>query len=220
VLTAQKNIVDRVAHLEKSVLGCLVEFCSRGSATELDARITSGLAADQFTTSDHRAIFRAMVELRNEGKIPDEPSLIEKLDDRAMAQVRDFTKGVVPENLECYVRDLRKAWQDRSFSKQREELADLTNPEDQLACVDRMRETLLGRGGADNWRSIFHTVEEIENAPPLRFAIDGFLQEAGVTLIGGLASHGKTLLMLAMVKALLEESPLFGYEPFSVPRLN
>jgi hypothetical protein len=26
--------------------------------------------------------------------------------------------------------------------------------------------------------------------------------------------------MLAMVKALLEESPLFGYEPFSVPRLN
>ena len=99
MLTAQKNIVDRVAHLEKSVLGCLVEFCSRGSATELDARITSGLAADQFTTSDHRAIFRAMVELRNEGKIPDEPSLIEKLDDRAMAQVRDFTKGVVPENL-------------------------------------------------------------------------------------------------------------------------
>jgi hypothetical protein len=81
-----------------------------------------------------------------------------------------------------------------------------------------MRETLLGRGVADNWRGIFHTREEFENAPPLRFAIDGFLQEAGVTLIGDLAGHGKTLLMLAMTKALLEQSPLFGHELFSVPR--
>jgi hypothetical protein len=39
-----------------------------------------------------------------------------------------------------------------------------------------------------------------------------------VTLIGGLAGHRKTLLMLAMAKALLEESPLFGYDLFSVSR--
>jgi len=52
----------------------------------------------------------------------------------------------------------------------------------------------------------------------VRFAIEGFLQEEGVTLIGGLAGHGKTLLMLAMAKSLLEQSPLFGYEPFSVLR--
>lgn len=39
-----------------------------------------------------------------------------------------------------------------------------------------------------------------------------------MTLIGGLAGHGKTLLMLAMAKALLEASALFGYEPFSVQR--
>jgi hypothetical protein len=32
-----------------------------------------------------------------------------------------------------------------------------------------------------------------QSAPPLRFAIDGFLQEAGVTLIGGLAGHGRPL---------------------------
>ena len=215
---AQRNIVDRVVHSEKSVLGCLMEFCSRGSAKELDGVIESGLAADQFTTSDHRAIFGAMVGLRDEGKIPDEPSLIGKLDGRLMAQVCDFTKGVVPENLKRYLHDLSEAWQDRGFSKQIEELASLTSPEDQLALVDRMRETLLTRGDANNWRSIFHTREELENAPPLRFAIDGFLQEAGVTLIGGLAGHGKTLLMLAMVKALLEQSLLFGYELFSVPR--
>lgn len=216
--TAQTNIVDRVVRLEKSLLGCLVEFCSRGSAKELDRVIASGLTIDQFATSDHRSIFRAMVELRKEDKIPDDPSLIGKLENRLMAQVWELTKGVVPENLECYFRDLREVRQDRRFSKQIEELASLTNPEDQLALVDRMRDTLLGSGDADNWRSIFHTWEEFEHAPPLRFAIEGFLQEAGVTLIGGLAGHGKTLLMLAMTKALLEQSPLFGYEPFAVPR--
>ena len=218
MLRTRENIVDRIGYLEKGVLGCLVEFCSRGSAKELDASISSGLAADQFSTSDHRLIFRALVDLRNEGRIPDEPSLIGKLDDRLMAQVWDFTKGVVPENLDCSVRDLREAWADHRFAKLREELTNLTNPEDQLALVDRMRETLLSRGQADGWRSIFHTWEEFENAPPLRFAINNFLQEAGVTLIGGLSGHGKTLLMLAMAKALLEESPLFGYELFAVPR--
>lgn len=216
--SAQKNIVDRVARLEGSVLGCLFEFCLLGYVAKLDHAIASGLGADQFTTSNHRVIFRAMVELRNEKRIPDEPSLIEKLDDHVMPIVYDLTHGVVLENLDCFIGELRKAWQDLRFSKQREELEDLTEPKDQLACIDRMRETLIGREGTENWRSIFHTWEEIENAPPLRFAIEGFLQEAGVTLIGGLAGHGKTLVMLAMAKALLEESPLFGHELFAVLR--
>lgn len=215
---ANKNIVDHVVYSERSVLGCLVEFCSCGSAKELDGLIASGMAADQFTTSDHCRIFGAMAELRNEGKIPDEPSLSGKLDNRLTAYVCDLTRGVVPENLWSHLPDLRKAWRDLFFAKQTEELASLSNTDDRLALVDRMRETLLSKGDANNWRSIFHTWEEFEDAPPLRFAIGGFLQEAGVTLIGGLAGHGKTLLMLAMAKALLEGSPLFGYKPFSVLR--
>ncbi len=215
---ALENIVDRVAHLERSVLGCLLEFCCRGSARELDGLIASGLTAQQFSTRDRRAIFGAMVECRNESMIPDEYSLRGNLDDLTMAQVTDFTFGVVPENLEGHVREMRKAWQDLRFSKQQEELANLVNPDDRLALLERMRETLLSRGDADNWRTVFHTLDEFENAPPLRFAIDGFLQEDGVTLIGGLAGHGKTLIMLAMAKALLEGSPLFAYEPFSVLR--
>jgi hypothetical protein len=67
------------------------------------------MTIDQFKTSDHCRIFRAIAQLRDEGKIPDQASLIGKLDDRLMAQVCDFTLGVVPENLASYVRDLRKA---------------------------------------------------------------------------------------------------------------
>ena len=61
----------------------------------------------------------------------------------------------------------------------------------------------------DDWRGLFHTYEETVNAPPITFAIEEFLQEEGVTLIGGLAGHGKTLVMLAMVQTLLEGGKLF-----------
>lgn len=70
----------------------------------------------------------------------------------------------------------------------------------------------------DSWRTLFHTYEEAVNAPPLKFAIRNFLQEEGITMLGGLAGHGKTLIMLNVVKALLEGDPLFGYEGFQVER--
>jgi hypothetical protein len=66
------------------------------------------------------------------------------------------------------------------------------------------------------WLPLFHTKEETQNAPPITFAIEEFLQADGITLLGGLPGHGKTLVALAMVRALLEGSPLFGY--FKVPR--
>ncbi len=49
----------------------------------------------------------------------------------------------------------------------------------------------------------FHTFEDFENAPPITFAIRGFLQNDGAMLIGGLPGHGKTLILLSVVKALL-----------------
>jgi hypothetical protein len=74
-----------------------------------------------------------------------------------------------------------------------------------------MRETLIESTGAQNWRTLFHSYDEVIDAPSASFAIDGFLQEDGITLIGGLAGHGKTLCMLAMVRALLEGGKLFHH---------
>jgi RecA-family ATPase len=54
----------------------------------------------------------------------------------------------------------------------------------------------------EDWRDAFHSIEDFENAPPISFAIDGFLQNDGATLIAGLSGHGKTLVMLSLVKAL------------------
>lgn len=49
---------------------------------------------------------------------------------------------------------------------------------------------------------LFHTPEECENVPDISFAIEGFLQNEGMTFVGGLSGHSKTWLMLSIVKAL------------------
>lgn len=69
---------------------------------------------------------------------------------------------------------------------------------------------------ACDWRDLFHSYEDFVNAPPLRFAINGFLQENGLTMIAGPSGDGKTLIMLSMARALLEATPLFGHYGFSV----
>jgi Bifunctional DNA primase/polymerase, N-terminal/AAA domain/Primase C terminal 1 (PriCT-1) len=63
----------------------------------------------------------------------------------------------------------------------------------------------------DSYLELFHAYEEMVNAPPLRFVIQDFLQADGATMIGGLSGHGKTLIMVAIVKALLEGSTLFDH---------
>jgi hypothetical protein len=45
------------------------------------------------------------------------------------------------------------------------------------------------------WREMFHTFAEFEESPPLSFAIGGFLQNDGCTMIGGLSGRGRTLIL-------------------------
>ncbi len=94
--------------------------------------------------------------------------------------------------------------------------ADINGPDDFIAVKgDEALAQLFERGGVD-WRALFHTYEESLNAPPVKFAIPGFLQQDAITVIGGLAGHGKTLIMLSMAKVLLQGGPLFNYFPFEV----
>jgi DnaB-like helicase N terminal domain/AAA domain len=202
---------ERAVRWERAVLGCLLE------SPELWSK-AGELTADDFQLDWHRKIFSAIADLNEHSSPADIVSVHAQLDDSVPAgAIAALIDGAVPENFRSYVRHLRESTRDKHFHELYAKLGEVKPAEERLAWLDLMRGAIAGEGEAQNWRGIFHTVEEFENAPPLRFAIAGFLQEAGVTLIGGLAGHGKTLLMLAMTKALLEESPLFGYEPFSVP---
>jgi hypothetical protein len=69
-----------------------------------------------------------------------------------------------------------------------------------------------------DWTSMFHTKEETDNAPPVTFAIEGFLQEGGITMFGSLAGHSKTYTALDMSRSLIEGSPLFGH--FQVNKIS
>ena len=67
------------------------------------------------------------------------------------------------------------------------------------------------------FKGIFHTFEEVVNAPPLRFAIERFLQEQGITFFAGLPGNGKTLLMLNIAQALLRGEKLWDQFDVTAP---
>ena len=67
------------------------------------------------------------------------------------------------------------------------------------------------------FEGIFHTYDEVVNAPPVRFIIKDFLQADGVTFFGGLPGHGKTLVMLNVAKALLTGESLWEHFEVAEP---
>jgi hypothetical protein len=66
-------------------------------------------------------------------------------------------------------------------------------------------------------REIFATWQQVLDAKPLSFAIDGFLPLDSATAISGLAGQGKTLVLLSIVKALLSGEKLWGLFPVLEP---
>lgn len=197
------------ALIEQALLGCLILY------PELMGQVESDLSAD-LVLSDHRSLWHALVNLNAEGIKPDlELLAVETKVD--VAYIAGLLDHGLREAFSRYVQGVREGAQDRRFRRLHEALGSAT-ASDRLRITEEIQELLRSSAIGINWRRLFHSWSDFENAPELRFAIDGFLQEAGVTLIGGLAGQGKTLLMLAMAKALLDESPLFGYQSFSVPR--
>ncbi len=65
-----------------------------------------------------------------------------------------------------------------------------------------------------DWRELFHTREETENAPPISFLIDGFLQCEGVTGLAAPVRERKSLIALNVAHALVTGEKLFDH--FSV----
>jgi len=58
---------------------------------------------------------------------------------------------------------------------------------------------------------LFHSYEQMKNAPLADFIIENFLQAQAATLVAALASHGKTWLLIEMARALLTGEPFCGY---------
>jgi hypothetical protein len=106
-------------------------------------------------------------------------------------------------------RDYRNAEQKMAEQRAGQEEADQIAAEVFKAKQERLR--------TDRWEKLFHTREETENVKPLTYAIDRFLPEKGITMIGGRSGDGKTLIALNMARCLLDGTPLFGHFPIVAP---
>src|SRR5262245_20089822 len=207
---------DATEQTERALLGSVMLDNSLWPQTE-------SVSADDFLFESHRRIYRCMASMAENKRPIDETTLPAELQARGELQsiggfdyIGVLLDGVVPENFSTYVRDFHKAAQERTFARQYEQLGNTRDNEERLALVSKIGETLQNTGAEGTWRSMFHSRDEVMNAPEARFAIDGFLQEDGITLIGALPGHGKTLCMLEMVRALLEGGRLFQH--FTVKR--
>jgi Bifunctional DNA primase/polymerase, N-terminal/AAA domain/Primase C terminal 1 (PriCT-1) len=57
---------------------------------------------------------------------------------------------------------------------------------------------------------LFHSRDEAEHAPNISFAVDGFLQNEGITGLSAPPGQRKTIILLNVVRSLLTGEPLFG----------
>ena len=62
-----------------------------------------------------------------------------------------------------------------------------------------------------DWRERYHTKDEMDNAPPISFLIDGFLQREGVTGLAAPVRERKSLIALNVAHALLTGEKLFDH---------
>lgn len=211
-----KNPIDPISEasdLERAVIACLLE----PESASLIASVTFDIS-DDFLSSDHRKFWHAMNELHGEGLDPSDRTLLLTRVKADASILADLLKaGPIVDHFPAYVKRLHELAHGRRVRRLAEELTG-ADPVDYARILEQIAQLQTDALAATNWRSIFHTYEEFLNAPPLSFAIEGFLQEFGITFIAGLPGHGKTLVMLAIARALLDCQPLFGYQPFKVTR--
>ena len=175
------SLSDAVAQTERALLSSILLDNSLWSHTD-------ALTVDDFSSDTHRQIYGQIAVMFEEGRPVDTNLLAADLE-RANKLDRCgglgylgvlFGEPAVAANFPAYVRRIREAARERRYNILCERLVDATETDARLEIVEQMQSLLSGRTNRQDWRTLFHTREEIENAPPLTFAIEGFLQEDGI----------------------------------------
>jgi Bifunctional DNA primase/polymerase, N-terminal/AAA domain len=112
---------------------------------------------------------------------------------------------------DCKHRCAGKGWKEfRAFVMSR-------HPEKQFSFVNNLPEVVLCSVTEEkkitDWRTRYHTFDEMENAPKPSFLIDGFLQKDVITAIAAPVGQRKTIVACNAVHAVLTGKPLFDHFP-------
>jgi len=200
---------------ERSVLGAII---LDNSALNVAA---SALRPDDFCVPEHRMIFSRMIGLAGQAQPIDLVLLHDDLErtgdlEKAggvgyLAQLPDGLPRI--SNVSHYARIVKQKSLLRQLAHMAEEIGEeisgyrgddaqvlLTRAGERIAALCANQSLTIEPSA---WREMFHSYADFENCAPLSFAIGGFLQNDGATMIGGLSGHGKTLILCSIAKALL-----------------
>lgn len=206
------------AGAERGVLGAiLLENHTLSAAVEL-------LRVGDFFLEQHRRVFGCMITLAKRQRAIDLVTLADELERTGkmeaaggpayLAQLIDGVPRVA--HIEHYAQIVKDKSEARRLAHLGEAITEAALSRDLEAARIHARAAIENAADGD-WHSMFHTAEEMECAPKLSFAIEGFLQRDSATMIAGLSGHCKTLLMLSMSKALLRGP---GYRLWNLFQVN
>jgi AAA domain/Domain of unknown function (DUF3854) len=95
---------------------------------------------------------------------------------------------------------------------------DVNGPDDFLRKYKDPDFLRILRSPVEPWLAMVgESYEKYMAAKPPEFVIKQFLQSDGITFIGGLSGHGKSFLLLSIVRSLLTGEKLFGHFPVQQP---
>lgn len=207
---------------ERSILGAIIL-----DNHALDTARAKLSVAD-FFLPQHRTIFSHMLSLANTNEAIDHITLMEHLAADLesaggvgyISQLGDGQPRVTNVGHYAQIVKDKAALRSLIYSASAIQEQALAAADEPALILDRAKSAIAQVSQAydagDGWRSVFHTFDEFEAARPLSFSIDGFLQNNCATMFGGLSGHGKTFILLSIVKALLGGSGARLWKLFDV----
>lgn len=167
------------------------------------------LSPDDFFDDAQREMFFGMRTLNARNQEPNLPNLMDVVDrDKFLLFNKaqsDLFPRTNPSELDVWiqkaVRETAMRMATRELDRIHASAANGGIAEADLVQLGEIGRKLQSSASASD--SLFQTLDDFEQAPPLSFAIENFLQNHGITGIAGLSGHGKTFVMLSIVKSLL-----------------
>ena len=196
-------ILESAVHLERAVLGCLIEQPSLWSQA-------GDLATDDFLLTDHQQTWQAFCRLHGNGTPVDIVHLTAELSGKVDAAcIASLLDGCVPENFASYVRRLKEASQERKFLRAWEQLPKL-NPDGRKAVLAQMQELHQGQRPSYGVISL-PDFQRLCAAEPNAHVVETLIPEASVCMAVGDSGLGKSPWAYQLGMCVASGKPFLGH---------
>jgi hypothetical protein len=223
-LPPPQNLVDA----ERSVLGAILLDSSKLKVAAEIIGSSDFFSPKNGQPSENAIIFRELLAMASAGKGIDPLSLAVHLRNKGLltsaeeqAYITDGLIDGMPQinSVEHHSKLIQDASLRRRLAHTAREIEQNAQAGESFAdVIDRARLDLSRLAEQQqNATDIFDTWEEFKNSKPLRPLIESFLCADVANVVGGLSTEGKTLILMATVRALLTGKPLFGHFKVAEP---